>query len=241
MKKYLMPTILSLALSSSFAFAGDAYYDPYQPMDMPSYEQLMQERAEHMKEMQAFMNKVREAKTPEERNKLMEEHMKHMEEEVKKAPAGMPEMPPLPPMKRGYPGHPMMGDAMMPPTPAPFDKIMEEREAHMKTMQEYMDKMSKATGMEERKQLMAEQNQVMRQHMQKMRKMEAPGLGKHFAPPMGPLHGMRPHGPQYMGPRYMGPQGPRMMPPAFMQNRVNELEKKVEELENKLAPAPEAK
>ena len=254
MKKYLMPTVLTLALSSSFALAGNAYYDPYQPVDMPSYEQLMQERSEHKKEMQSFMDKVREAKTPEERNKLMEEHMKHMEEEMKKMSAGMPEMPempPMPPMMGAYPGM----DKMRPPAPAPFDKMIEEREAHMKTMQEYMDKMSKATSMEERKKLMAEQNEMMKQHMLKMREMGAPGLGKRFTRPMGPRQGMMPRGPHGMGmgPRQMGPQGPhqmgpqgprqmgpRMMPPAFMQNRVNELEKKVEELEKKLAPAEQA-
>ena len=147
MKKYLAPTILSLALSSSLAVAGGpGYYNPYQPVDMPSYEQLMQERAEHMKEMQGFMEQVREAKTPEDRTKLMEGHMKHMQEEMDKMSGGMPEMPAMPAMPE-FPGYPAMNN-MMPPAPAPFDKMMEEREAHMKSMQEYMDKMSKTTDMD---------------------------------------------------------------------------------------------
>jgi|JFJP01.1.fsa_nt_gi hypothetical protein len=138
MKKHLLPALISLAFLSPFAMAEQANPGTPPPpppatatmesMTLPpppmtgmsgsgmtgqvgqaDYDAMMQKRMEKRKEMQALWQKIQEAKTPEERQKLMEEQRKmmqsHQETMRKEMQDGMP-----PPWAYGPPpGYGRMG------------------------------------------------------------------------------------------------------------------------------------
>jgi len=123
-KHYFIPTLISLAFTSPWAFAEEtassqpssaqeqqeAAPKPPQAAMPPSYMDLMQKHREHRQEMQDYMQKRKEAKTPEERQKLeqeyeqlMQKHWEEMQEMDDYAPWGGPDLPPpMPPPYGGY-------------------------------------------------------------------------------------------------------------------------------------------
>jgi hypothetical protein len=78
MKKFIIPTLLSLAISSPLL----AEEVKTKSADKPDYQQMLKMRDSQIKNMQAHMQKMREAKTPEERQKLIEEYNKSMHDHV---------------------------------------------------------------------------------------------------------------------------------------------------------------
>jgi hypothetical protein len=227
MKKHLLPAVLTLALGSlPVIAAAQPVGMPQGAMpNMPSYQELMHERQEHMQHMQAFMDKVRAAKTPEERQKLMDEHMRDMEAEMRKqgGPMDMPAMPAMPEFPAGGQMPPMMGDPSMgympmPEMPGAPGMDNSAMEAYNKAMQAYMEKMQAAKTPEERQQIMAEHKQAMRA-LAPQRDPRMDGRGPYARTPNMPPRGM---------------MGPRMSPVQEMYQRMDELEKKVEELQQQI-------
>lgn len=151
MKHYFLPALISLTLLSPLAIAEHAGHDqipsPPPAMDMMGmsgmtgmsgmngmmgedpYETMMKKRMENRKEMQALWQKIQEAKTPEERQTLMEEQRKLMQAHREEMRKDMDNMMPPPPqygydrperMGRMGMGKPPMGygyDDEMPPPP----------------------------------------------------------------------------------------------------------------------------
>lgn len=149
MKQYFLPALISLTLLSPLAIAEHADHDHMPPpppaMEMngmmgmtgmtgeDAHEAMMKKHMENRKEMQALWQKIQEAKTPEERQSLMEEQQKLMQshrEEMRKDMDMMPppawgygrpdQMRPMgmgrPPMGMGYGNY----DDEMPPPPPPM-------------------------------------------------------------------------------------------------------------------------
>ena len=97
--------------------------------NMPAHDQMghMGKMDAQMKSMQAMHDKMMSAKTPEERSKLMAEHMKTMQDGMAMMPgmsgAGMGGMPGMTGMKDGMGAH---------------HQMMEKRMAMMETMMKMM-------------------------------------------------------------------------------------------------------
>lgn len=129
MKKYILPTLISLALSSSWVLAEEAA-EPETPAtaataesnqeaateEKVSYEDITKKRQEHRKKMREHMQKIDETNDPEERERLLDaydEMMQANRKEMRKLmskldwddrdmPRGAPPMPPY-----GYSRPPM--------------------------------------------------------------------------------------------------------------------------------------
>jgi hypothetical protein len=111
-----------------------------------------------MKTMQGMHDKMMAAKTPEERNKLMAEHMKTMQDSMKM----MGDM-------KGMQGMQGMHDKMMAAkTPEERNKLMAE---HMKTMQDSMKMMGDMKGMQGMTGGMGARHQMMEKRMDMMHSM----------------------------------------------------------------------
>jgi len=86
MKKYMLPALISLAISSSLAVAEEAV--PQQPPTPPAVEQpapmsenegMAQVRQAHRQYMQEQMEKIRQMQDPEERRRLVQDQMQEMQ------------------------------------------------------------------------------------------------------------------------------------------------------------------
>jgi hypothetical protein len=228
MKKCLFPAVLTLVFSAP-VWAQMPPADPHAMMPMPSYEELMRERNEHQKHMQAFMEKMRATQTPEERQKLMEEHVQEMEAEMRRMDSahGMPSMPAMPAMPEfqpNFPAMPPMGDPSMGYMPMPNMPGMNNSpmDARMKIMHAYAERMQAAKTPEERQQIMAEQKQAMHAYMAQRGARMGQGRPPHAAMPM-------------MMPRNNAMNAARMSPIQEVYKRIDELEKKVDALQQKVA------
>lgn len=94
MKNYILPTLISLVLSSSAVLAAETAVPlPAQPPQgsPPAAAQaaapdaaadIVQLREAHKKSMQELARKVREAKDPEERQRLIAERMQEMQQHI---------------------------------------------------------------------------------------------------------------------------------------------------------------
>ncbi|GEM_PF-5094046 len=132
------------------------------------------------------------------------------------APAmAMPEMP-------AYPGN----AGMTPPAAPDFEAIRKEREAFMKAEQERWQKMQQANEAERQK-MMEEHSNAMNEHMEKMRGMGMPDMGRQNAMMPGGPWGASAGGPG----RHGMPPGPMM---ANVQQHRQVMEEKMANVEKKL-------
>jgi len=120
--RYVLPSLISLVLSSSFVMAADLPADSTKPATpaaptavMPVNPAMMhQQHQQKMQEkMHAEMQKIQEVKDPNERYRLMQEHMQEMRKMMMEEHATHFSAPPMmQPYAMPYYGAPM---PMMPP------------------------------------------------------------------------------------------------------------------------------
>ena len=168
MKNYLLPTLLSIAVSSIMVHAADDATTPVASTTTPAMttlpaDQQSMQAAHHMyhQSMQAHMEKIQQAKTNEERQKLMAEYhaemQAHHDKMNKMMTANAPVMP-------------------EPPMPPAVKKMIEEGKQRMAKAKAMMEKVRAAKTPEEQNKLMQEHHQAMQTEMQQ----NMPPMPPHF-------------------------------------------------------------
>lgn len=161
-KLYLAVIALSTTLSAP-AFAVDAHH-PDQPKTQPataapvapaSVDKSVQTMKENTKKMQTQLDKIGRAKNPQERQKLLHEHMQTMRENMMLGKGMMSDMMSCPMMEGGMMGEGKMGGGMMSggmgmmgggTAPDSAMNRMDMMEKRMDMMQMMMEQMTKSQG-----------------------------------------------------------------------------------------------
>lgn len=161
-KLYLAVIVLSATLSAP-AFAVDAHH-PDQPKTQPataapvapaSVDKSVQTMKENTKKMQTQLDKIGRAKNPQERQKLLHEHMQTMRENMMLGKGMMSNMMSCPMMEGGMMGEGKMGGGMMSggmgmmgggTAPDSAMNRMDMMEKRMDMMQMMMEQMTKSQG-----------------------------------------------------------------------------------------------
>ena len=143
------------AIAASVAFATAAFADDaHHPQQIPEPGAVptepaapaVQKMQDNVKKMQAQLDRIAAAKTDEERQKAMAEHMQTMQENMKMASgmrAGMMDCPMMEGGMMGKGGMGMMGGN----SPDAMAKHMERMEKRMDMMQMMMEQMTKSASM----------------------------------------------------------------------------------------------
>jgi hypothetical protein len=138
------------AIAASLAFATSAFADDaHHPQQAPEPGAVptepaaptVQKMQDNVKKMQAQLDRIAAAKTDEERQKAMAEHMQTMQENMKMASGMRAGMMDCPMMGKGGMG--MMGGN----SPDAMAKHMEQMEKRMDMMQMMMEQMTKSASM----------------------------------------------------------------------------------------------
>lgn len=144
-------TLTAFALSAPYAVADDAHH-PDQPKPQSaataapvapaSADKSVQTMKENTKKMQAQLDKIGRAKNPQERQKLLHEHMQTMKENMMMGKGMMDDMMGCPMMKDGMMGGGMgmMGGGTPPDAAMNRMNMMEKRMDMMQMMMEQMTK-----------------------------------------------------------------------------------------------------
>lgn len=155
-------TLTALALSAPYAIADDAHH-PDQPKTQSattaapvapaSVDKSVQTMKENTKKMQTQLDKIGRTKNPQERQKLLHEHMQTMKENMMMGKGMMGDMMGCPMMKEGMMGEGMMGGGMMgggmgmrggATAPDAMMNRMNMMEKRMDMMQMMMEQMTKS-------------------------------------------------------------------------------------------------
>lgn len=149
-------TLTALALSAPYAIADDAHH-PDQPKTQAaataapvapaSADKSVQAMKENTRKMQAQLDKIGRTKNPQERQKLLHEHMRTMKENMMMGKGMMGDMMSCPMMKEGMMeggmmggGMGMMGGGTAPDAMMNRMNMMEKRMDMMQMMMEQMTK-----------------------------------------------------------------------------------------------------
>jgi len=119
MNKFYLPIFALSAIISTQAIADDAHHPERQnpaamtaPAASGNVGKTVNEMKENTKKMQAQLDKIRQAKDPQERQKLLLEHMHTMRKNMMLGKSMMGEMMGCPMMKDGMMKEGMMGGGM---------------------------------------------------------------------------------------------------------------------------------
>ncbi|HUX64485.1 hypothetical protein [Sulfuricella sp.] len=144
-------TLTALALSAPYAIADDAHH-PDQPKTQSattaapvapaSVDKSVQTMKENTKKMQTQLDKIVRAKNPQERQRLLQEHMQTMRENMMLGKGMMSDMMGCPMMEGGMMGGGMgmMGGGTAPDAATNRMNMMEKRMDMMQMMMEQMTK-----------------------------------------------------------------------------------------------------
>jgi hypothetical protein len=145
-RRFAMTAIAASLAFATPAFADDAHHPQQAPepgvVPAESAAPTVQKMQDNVKKMQAQLDRIAAAKTDEERQKAMAEHMQTMQENMKMA-GGMMGCPMMDSGMMGKGGMGMMGGN----APDAMGKHMEQMEKRMDTMQMMMEQMNKSPAM----------------------------------------------------------------------------------------------
>ena len=153
----LFATLTALALSAPYAFAVDAHHpdqpktqsaDTAAPVAPAGVDKSVQTMKENTRKMQAQLDRIGRAKNPQERQRLLQEHMQTMRENMMLGKGMMGDMMGCSMMEGGMMGGGMMGGGMgmMGGGTAPDAAMnrMNMMEKRMDMMQMMMEQMTKS-------------------------------------------------------------------------------------------------